>query len=75
MSEVSMMDSSALGVLAIVYKDCKRQREFALCHISKNIQTLLRMTRMDQVLPCFETQDEALVELKKSVPVEQGTGS
>ncbi|GJL53351.1 MAG: anti-sigma factor antagonist [Nitrospirales bacterium] len=74
MKEVSIIDSSALGVFALVYKACKKQGEFALCEVRKNVQTLLRMTRLDQVFPCYPTEEEAIAALAKNVPVAQNTG-
>ena len=74
MSAVSMVDSSALGIFAIIYKACKAQGEFALCEINKNVQTLLRMTKLDQVFRCFETEDEAITALNNPVPAAQSAG-
>ncbi|GJL64640.1 MAG: hypothetical protein NPIRA04_32940 [Nitrospirales bacterium] len=73
MNEVSMIDSSALGIFALIYKASKKQGEFALCDVRKNVQTLLRMTRLDQVFLCYPTEEEAIAELMKKVPVGSST--
>ncbi|GJL49800.1 STAS domain-containing protein [Candidatus Nitrospira salsa] len=75
MNEVSMIDSSALGIFALVYKASKKQGEFALCEIRKNVETLLRMTRLDQVFLCYQTEEEAIAELMKKVPTGSNTGA
>lgn len=75
LKEVCMIDSSVLGIFAVIYKACQRQGEFALCEVSKNVQTLLRMTKLDQVFHCFSTQDEAISALKNTAPAEQSVGN
>ena len=70
MNEVTMLDSSALGIFALVYKVCKRQGEFALCEVGKNVQTLLRMTKLEQVFLCYSTEDEAIAALQDKIPAE-----
>jgi len=73
MNAVSMIDSSALGIFALFYKETKKQGEFALCEVRKNVQTLLRMTRLDQVFLCYQTEEEAITELTKKVPAISNT--
>ena len=70
LNKVCMIDSSVLGIFAVIYKVCARQGEFALCEVSNNVQTLLRMTKLNQVFHCFSTQDEAIAALKDTATTE-----
>lgn len=75
MSEVSIIDSSTLGIFALIYKTSKKQGKFALCEVRKNVQTLFRMTRLDQVFPSYPTEEEAIAQLMKTVPAATHTGA
>lgn len=36
LNEVSMIDSQALGIVALIYKFTKKDGEFALCHVQNS---------------------------------------
>jgi anti-anti-sigma factor len=53
---VPYMDSAGLGSVINAYTSCQRlQRGFAIAGMSQKINTLLKVTGVDGVLPCFES--------------------
>lgn len=49
LQEVDFIDSSGIGALVSVLKNCFNKYELALSHPNKNIMHLLAMTRMDKI--------------------------
>ncbi len=70
LNEVSMIDSQALGIVALIYKFTKKDGEFALCHVQNNVKTLLRMTKLDQIFLCYDTEEEAIAALTNQTATE-----
>jgi anti-sigma B factor antagonist len=56
LSGVPYMDSAGLGCVISAYTTCQRdQRRFALAGISDRIRTLFKVTRVDGLIPCFDS--------------------
>jgi anti-sigma B factor antagonist len=61
LENVKMMNSSGLGMLVSAYTSLKRNNsEMCLVNIPEKIEKLIRMTRLDQILACFKTKEEAI---------------
>ena len=59
LSEVSYMDSAGLGALG-AYASCQKTgRQFAVAGVSERVLTLFRMTRVEDVVPRYESAIEA----------------
>ncbi len=59
-SAVPYMDSAGLGCVISVYTSCQRDhRGFGLVGVADRIRTLFAVTRVDGILPCFATLEEA----------------
>jgi len=55
------VDSSGVGAMVSAYKELDAQKKyFALCSVSKNLYTILKMVNLHTVLKIFETEEEAL---------------
>jgi anti-anti-sigma factor len=51
---VPYMDSAGLGSVINAYTSCQRlQRGFAIVGMSEKVHTLLKVTGVDGILPCF----------------------
>jgi anti-anti-sigma factor len=60
LAEVPYMDSAGLGAILSAYASCQRhQRNFALAHVSERVMALLRVTKVDGLVPRFETVEAA----------------
>ena len=60
LSEVPYMDSAGLGAILTAYASCQRhQNKFALANVSQRVLVLLQLTRVDTVLPIFDSVAEA----------------
>jgi anti-anti-sigma factor len=60
LSGVPYMDSAGLGVLLGHYAHAQRGgHKFALTGVSPRLRTIFEITHTDQLLPIFDSQDEA----------------
>ena len=56
LAEVPYMDSAGLGAILTAYASCQRQQhKFALANVSQRVMVLLQITRVDTVLPIFDS--------------------
>ena len=62
MAAVSFIDSSGLGLLVGLQKELRgRGGGLALCEVPPQARMALRLTRLEWVLPCYDSVEEALV--------------
>jgi anti-anti-sigma factor len=60
LTNVSYMDSGGLGSVLGVLASCQRtQRGFALVGLTERIRTLIEVSRVDGLLPCYDSLDAA----------------
>lgn len=60
LSEVSYMDSAALGAILGAYASCERTgRGFALCGISPRVLTMFEVAGVDKMVPRFDSLEAA----------------
>jgi anti-sigma B factor antagonist len=60
LSEVPYMDSAGLGAILSAYASCQRHgRKFALASVSERVMSLLRVTKVDSLVPQYETVEAA----------------
>ena len=60
LSAVPYMDSAGLGSVMSAYTAWQRlQRGFALCGVCDRVRTLLAITHVDDILPCFGSIPDA----------------
>jgi anti-sigma B factor antagonist len=63
LEDVPYMDSAGLGAILSAYAACQRhKRKFALASVSERVMTLLRMTKVDSLVPRYETAEAAEAE-------------
>jgi anti-sigma B factor antagonist len=56
LTDVPYMDSAGLGAILSAYASCQRhKRKFALAGISERVMALLRMTKVDGLVPRYDT--------------------
>ena len=61
LSEVSFIDSSGVGTLTDVFRKMnKRGGRLALVGLRKMVRSVFEITRLDQFLAIFDTEEEAL---------------
>ena len=61
LSEVSFIDSSGVGTLTDVFRKMnQRGGRLALVGLRKMVRSVFEITRLDQFLAIFETEEEAL---------------
>ncbi len=61
LSEVSFIDSSGVGTLTDVFRKLnKRGGRLALVGLRKMVRSVFEITRLDQFLAIFDTEEEAL---------------
>jgi anti-sigma B factor antagonist len=61
MSELTFVDSSGCGaLLSCLRKVQEAQGELLLCRVSRQVQDLFKVVRMDQVFRIFESREEAV---------------
>ena len=57
---VPYMDSAGLGAILSAYASCQRhQNKFALANVSQRVRVLLELTKVDTLLPIFDSVAEA----------------
>lgn len=71
LSEVEYMDSSGLGSLVTLYKNLERKedsfsenRKMVFANISKPVETIFSIFRMDTIIKTFSSVDDAIDYLK-----------
>ena len=68
-SQVAYMDSAGLGCVVSAFTTCQRShRAFAITGITDRIKSLFAVTRVDGLLPCFESLEAAEAAVKNSIP-------
>lgn len=56
LTEVPYMDSAGLGAILTAYASCQRQQhKFALANVPQRVMVLLQLTRVDTLLPIFDS--------------------
>ena len=64
MGDVEFMDSSGLAGIISVLKDVGENGSVAIFGAGTNVLTLLKLTRMDRIIPVLGGVEEALQELE-----------
>jgi anti-anti-sigma factor len=60
LSNVAYMDSAGLGCLVSAFTSCQRsERGFAITGAGERIRTLFAVTRVEGLLPCFDSVQAA----------------
>jgi anti-anti-sigma factor len=60
LAEVPYMDSAGLGAILTAYASSQRHHnQFALANVSKRVRVLLQITKVDTLLPIFDSVAEA----------------
>jgi anti-anti-sigma factor len=60
MTNLSYMDSGGLGSVLGLFASCQRtHRGFALMGLAERIRSLFEVSRVDGLLPCFDSLDAA----------------
>ena len=66
LSEVTDIDSAGLGELVNIYKMMSdRHVGLALTGLDRRTRDMMSLTRLDLLLPCFETLQEAEAEVRR----------
>ena len=61
MSQVNSFDSAGIGVLVSTLKRCRMAKgNLALCHVPEMVQLALEIASIEQILPIFKTEAEAI---------------
>ena len=64
-SGVAYMDSAGLGCVVSAYTSCQRNgRAFGITGLGERIKTLFAVTRVDGLLPTFDTLESAQASVK-----------
>lgn len=61
LSPVQFIDSSAIAALLSVVKSVPQGSDLRLCGAQEQVRSVFRLTRLDKVIPLYETEEEALV--------------
>ena len=62
MSEAEYFDSSALGTLVVCMRDMKAfGGQLRLACLNQTLETLMRLSKLDAMLPIFETIEKAMI--------------
>jgi len=60
LKDVPYMDSAGLGAILSAYASCQRhQRSFALAGVSERVMALLRVTKVESLVPRYDTVEAA----------------
>ena len=59
LSPVQFIDSSAIAALLSVVKSVPPGSDLRLCGAQEQVRSVFRLTRLDKVLPLYETEEEA----------------
>lgn len=64
MKQVNYVDSSGLSILATCYKQLtKRNLKFGLCQVNDQIQSILKLAKIDHIFQIYQFEEEALKDL------------
>ncbi|HEV3333888.1 MAG TPA: STAS domain-containing protein [Bryobacteraceae bacterium] len=64
LTDVPYMDSAGLGAILSAYASCQRhQRKFGLASVSERVMALLRVTKVDSLVPQYPTVEAAEADL------------
>lgn len=63
LSRVSFIDSAALAAILSVVKSLPPEGDLRLAGARDSVRAVLRLTRLDKVLPIFDTEEEATASL------------
>jgi len=67
LTEVSYLDSAALGSILGMLASCQRtNRGFALTGLTERVRSLFKITHVDALLPCFDSLTAAESAVTKS---------
>ncbi len=65
MSNVGYMDSSALGIIISLFKNCRMNGgSLALAGLVDSVRRLFSITALDKVVPIYESVEEAVKKMK-----------
>ncbi len=65
MSNVGYMDSSALGTIISLFKNCRMNGgTLALAGLVDSVRRLFSITALDKVVPIYDSVDEAIKKMK-----------
>jgi anti-sigma B factor antagonist len=74
LKHVPYVDSSEIGRLIRAHLSVRQAGgRVRLCNLAEKVSAVLRMTRLDTVLELYQTEDEALASIGKSVTASNGT--
>jgi len=60
LADVPYMDSAGLGAILSAFASCQRHsRKFALAAVPERLMSLLRMTKVDSILPRYDSVEAA----------------
>ncbi len=66
LSDVEYADSSGLGALLFGLRLSRDQEtQFALCGTQKRVKSLMQIAHLTEVLPSYETEEEAIQSLQE----------
>ena len=58
---VKFLSSAVLGKLISLYKRLGKEKgRLALCCINKDVRQVFKITRLDKIIPIFDTEEEAV---------------
>jgi anti-sigma B factor antagonist len=62
---IKFLSSAVLGKLISLHKRILIEKgRLALCHINKDIRQVFKITRLDRIIPIFDTEEEALAKIQ-----------
>lgn len=64
LERVEFIDSSGLGAIIALFKRLPADGALALCGVGERIDSLLRVTRLNKLLPIHASEVEALAQLQ-----------
>jgi len=65
MSNVGYMDSSALGTIISLYKNCRMNGgSFAIAGLIDTVRRLFSITALDKVVPIYDTVEDAIKSMR-----------
>jgi len=60
LADVPYMDSAGLGAILSAFASCQRHaRKFAIASVSERVMALLKVTKVDSLVPRYETAEAA----------------
>jgi anti-sigma B factor antagonist len=62
---VKFLSSAVLGKIISLHKRLGKEKgRMALCSINKDVKQVFKITRLDKLIPIFDTEDEALARIQ-----------